>query len=100
MRKITLIAAAIVGLGLTVASAEVNLAACKGCHGKSFEKKALGKSKIVADMTKEDIEKAMVGYKEGNYGGPMKGIMKGQVAKYSNEELNASAEVMLKLAGK
>jgi cytochrome c-type protein NapB len=71
------------------AFAAVNLGACKGCHGANFEKKALGKSKIVKDMTKAEVSAALVGYKHGTYGGPMKGVMKGQVAKYSDAELKA-----------
>ena len=69
------------------AFAAVNLAACKGCHGANFEKHALGKSKIVKDMTKAEIVAALVGYKHGTYGGPMKGVMKGQVARYSDADL-------------
>ncbi len=72
------------------AFAAVNLGACKGCHGANFEKKALGKSKIVKDMTKAEVSASMIGYKDGTYGGPMKGVMKGQVAKYSNEELSST----------
>jgi len=66
---------------------QVNLGACKGCHGANFEVRALGKSKIVADMTKDEVSNALIGYKEGTYGGSMKGVMKGQVAKYSNDAL-------------
>ena len=73
-----------------VAFAAVNLAACKGCHGQNFEKKALGKSKIVKDMTKQEVSDSLVGYKNGTYGGPMKGLMKGQVAKYSEAELRST----------
>ncbi len=84
-------------LGLTVVGvvslfAEVNIAACAGCHGANFEKVALGKSKIVKDMTKADIEKALKGYKDGSYGGPMKAIMKGQVAKLSDADIKEIAE--------
>lgn len=63
---------------------------CTGCHGKIFEKAALGKSKIVKDMSEEDIFKALIGYKEGTYGGSMKGLMKGQVMSLS--DLNSSAK--------
>ena len=72
------------------AFAAVNLGACKGCHGANFEKKALGKSKIVANMTKAEVSASMIGYKNGTYGGPMKGVMKGQVAKYSEAELSST----------
>ena len=82
----------IVALSATTAlMAGVNAGACKGCHGQNFEKKALGKSKIVSDMTHADIAVAMKGYKAGTYGGPMKGLMKGQVAKYSDADLDAFA---------
>jgi len=69
------------------AFAAVNTAACAGCHGKNFEKSAMNKSKIVADMSKEDVSKALLGYKTGTYGGPMKKMMQMQVSKYSDEEL-------------
>jgi cytochrome c-type protein NapB len=66
--------------------------ACKGCHGQQFEKKAMGTSKIVKDMSKEDIVKALKGYKDGSYGGSMKGIMKGQVASLSDADMAAMAD--------
>ena len=66
--------------------------ACKGCHGQQFEKKAMGTSKIVKDMSKEDIVKALKGYKDGSYGGTMKGIMKGQVASLSDADMAAIAD--------
>jgi len=74
------------------AFAAVNLGACKGCHGVHFEKHALGKSKIVKDLTKAQVTAALQGYKAGTYGGPMKGIMKGQVSRYSNADLAAAAQ--------
>jgi cytochrome c-type protein NapB len=74
----------------TVAFAGVNLGACKGCHGQNWEKAALGKSKIVANMTKAEVSAALVGYKNGTYGGPMAGVMKGQVAKYSEADLQST----------
>jgi len=80
----------IVALTATTAlMAGVNAGACKGCHGQSFEKKALGKSKVVKDMSHADIATALKGYKAGTYGGAMKGLMKGQVAKYSDADLDA-----------
>lgn len=72
------------------AFAAVNLGACKGCHGANFEKAALGKSKIVKDMTKQEVSDALVGYKNGTYGGAMKGVMVGQVARYSEADLRAT----------
>jgi cytochrome c-type protein NapB len=96
MIKKSLITIATLGLLTISASAEVNTAACAGCHGKDFEKSAMGKSKIVKDMTKADIETALKGYKDGSYGGAMKGIMKGQVAKFDDA---AIAEIATSIAG-
>lgn len=79
-------------------AAPVNLKSCMGCHGQNFEKSALGKSKVVSSMSEKEIETAMVGYKNGTYGGPMAGLMKGQVAKYSEAELKASAAEIKALA--
>ena len=68
-----------------------SVAACTGCHGQNFEKAALGKSKIVKDMSKSDIVKALKGYKDGSYGAAMKGIMKGQVASLSDADIDSIA---------
>ncbi|MBE0515611.1 cytochrome C [Sulfurimonas sp.] len=92
MKKIIL---SIVALGATTAlMAAVNAAACTGCHGADWSKAALGKSKNVAEMSKADIAVALKGYKDGSYGAAMKGLMKGQVDKYSNEELDAFAQTI------
>jgi cytochrome c-type protein NapB len=69
-------------------------AGCVSCHGANFEKKALGKSKIVKDMSKEDIVKALKGYKDGSYGGAMKATMKPQVANLSDADIAALADAI------
>lgn len=74
-------------------------AACAGCHGQHFEKAAMGKSKIVKDMSKADILVALKGYKTGTYGGAMKGLMKGQVAALSDADMKAIAEMIKGGAG-
>ena len=71
-------------------------AKCIGCHGANGEKVALGKSKIIKDMTKADFIAAMKGYKDGSYGGPMKGLMKGQVAPLSDADIEAIANQIAK----
>ena len=70
---------------------EVNTAACAGCHGANFEKKAMGVSKIVKDLSKADIVTALKGYKAGTYGGAMKGVMAGQVASLDDATIEAIA---------
>jgi len=84
-------------LGSLLASSALyaaNTAGCVGCHGASFEKKAMGKSKVVKEMSKEDIVKALKGYKDGSYGGAMKGMMKGQVASMSDADMAAIADAI------
>lgn len=77
-------------LCITVSFCEVNLAPCKSCHGVDYEKAALGKSKIVRDMTKNEVSASLIGYKNGTYGGSMKGIMKSNVVIYTNKELSTT----------
>jgi len=93
MKKIVIASIATLALVAT-ASAAVNGKACAACHGANFEKHALGKSKIVANLTHAEIAKALKGYKAGTFGGPMKGVMKGQVAKYSDADLEAFAQTI------
>ncbi|CAI6148469.1 MAG: Cytochrome c-553 [uncultured Sulfurimonas sp.] len=88
MKKIIIASVTALTLASTLAAGVV-AAKCVGCHGKSFEKKAMGKSKIVAEMSHADIATALKGYKVGSYGGPMKGLMKGQISKYSDADLDA-----------
>lgn len=82
----------------TLVFAEVNLASCAGCHSSDWSKKALGKSKVVADMNATAISTALLGYKDGTYDSAgMAGIMRAQVSKYSVEELNATATIIADL---
>ncbi len=74
-------------------------AACAGCHGQHFEKKAMGVSKIVKDMSKADILVALKGYKAGTYGGAMKQIMQGQVKALSDADIKAIADIIKSGAG-
>lgn len=68
----------------------INLTSCKGCHGVDFEKAALGVSKIVMNMSKSEVSAALIGYKNGTYGGPMKNMMKSHVINYTNKELSTT----------
>ena len=95
MIKQSIITIATIGL-LSMTATAANTAACAGCHGANFEKSALGKSKIVKDMSQADIETALKGYKDGSYGGVMKGVMKGQVAALDDA---AIAEIAASIAG-
>ncbi|XPV69973.1 MAG: c-type cytochrome [Halarcobacter sp.] len=66
--------------------------ACATCHGANAEKHALGKSQVIQGWDVAKVEKALHGYKDGSYGGPMKGVMKGQVARLSDADIKAVAE--------
>ena len=65
---------------------------CAGCHGPSAEKPALGKSKIIKGWTKDQIVESLNGYKNGTYGGVMKGVMKSQVSNMTTEDIEAVSE--------
>jgi cytochrome c553 len=69
---------------------------CIGCHGADFGKAALGKSKIVKDMSKEEIVAALKGYQAGTFGGPMKGVMEGQVKGLDDAAIQAIADEIKK----
>ena len=78
-------------VSLLTTAAVANTAGCKGCHGADFEKKAMNVSKVVKEMSKEDIVKALKGYKDGSYGGAMKAIMAGQVKTLDDAAIEALA---------
>ncbi len=65
---------------------------CAGCHGANAEKPALGKSQIIQGWDATKIKKALKGYKNGSYGGSMKGVMKGQVARLSETDIKVLAQ--------
>ena len=87
----------VIALGSLIATSALysaGTAGCLGCHGASFEKKAMGKSKVVKDMSKEDIIKSLNGYKDGSYGGAMKVMMTGQVKSLDSSAINALADAI------
>ena len=88
MKKVILSLAVLTATSL-LADATALYKPCAGCHGAKAEKKALGKSKVIAGWKSADVVKALEGYKAGTYGGAMKGVMKGQVAKLSADDMKA-----------
>ena len=84
-----------VALGALLATsstyAAVSIAVCAGCHGQNFEQAALGKSKIVKDMSLKEIIHALKGYNAGTYGDTMKELMVQQVKAISMQDLEAMA---------
>jgi cytochrome c553 len=65
---------------------------CASCHGVKAEKRALNKSQIIQGWSKDRVVTALKGYKNGNYGGAMKGLMKGQVAAYDETKIEKVAK--------
>jgi len=77
-------------LGTMIAAASLMAASwapCAGCHGANAEKAALGKSQIIKGWPVDKTVAALKGYKDGSYGGAMKGVMKGQVARLSDADI-------------
>jgi len=92
-----LITGMVVAVGLACTLSADGAAAykkCAACHGANGEKAALGKSKVINQMTKAEIVTALNGYKDGSYGGAMKTLMKGQVANLSETDIQAIAEMI------
>lgn len=90
-----LLGLAVVG-SLTVASAggaDV-YKKCSACHGATGEKKALGKSAIIKGWEAKKTVAALKGYKDGTYGGAMKGLMKGQVAALNDTQIEDVAKFL------
>lgn len=96
MRTKVLVMVSILALATSMLSADGAEAykKCAGCHGAKGEKKALGKSKVIAEMTKAEIVDSLKGYKDGTYGGAMKGLMKGQVANLDDAQIQAIADLI------
>ncbi len=90
-----LLGLAVVG-SLTVAMADgaALYKKCSACHGASGEKKALGKSAVIKGWEAQKTVAALKGYKAGTYGGPMKGLMKGQVAALDDAQIEDIAKFL------
>lgn len=95
MKKLVMAATAI-ACSISFANATPAYTKCVTCHGPNGEKVALGKSKIIKDMSKADFIAAMKGYQDGSYGGPMKAIMKPQAAGLSEADIQAIADFIIK----
>ena len=95
--KALVIAGAILGSTSLLADGAALYNKCASCHGANGEKVALGKSKVIANMSEADLNTAMNGYKDGSYGGPMKGLMKGQVNRLSTEDISSLSAYIVTL---
>ncbi|WP_457747365.1 c-type cytochrome [Sulfurimonas sp.] len=71
--------------------------ACAGCHGDNAQKRALNKSQVIQGWSEDKVVTALNGYKDGSYGGAMKAVMKGQVSKLSEADIEALAQYIASL---
>ena len=60
---------------------------CQRCHGKVFEKRALGRSRIVRDLKKEEIIKRLNYFKTSN------SIMKSYASRLSEKQIRQIANI-------
>lgn len=59
---------------------------CK-CRKDSFRRK-----EIIKDWKANRIKEALIGYRTETYGHKMKAVIKGQVGKFTDDEINAVSE--------
>jgi len=91
MKKIVL--SSMLAAACAFAAAPASYSTCVACHGAKGEKAfAATPTKIPASLSKADVAKALHGFKDGSYGGKMKGVMKGQVMKLTEADINELAE--------
>lgn len=88
----------VIAASLLVASAAFagSFDKCATCHGAAGEKAAMGKSKVIKDMTKADFVSALKGYKDGTYGGAQKALMVAQVKDLDEATMNDIAATIIK----
>jgi len=99
MKKIAILGLVAAGaISLMAADGAALFKKCAGCHGAKAEKKALGKSEVIAGWDKAKIVQALKGYKAGkrNVHG-MGALMRSQVATYSDADIEAVADYISKL---
>ncbi len=70
--------------------------ACATCHGINGEKKALNVSNLLQGQSKNEIITKLNGYKNGTYGGAMKGVMSSQAKILTKEKIEALGDYISK----
>jgi len=93
MKKFSLALLLVGATSFLVADGAALYKKCAGCHGANGEKKALGKSAVLAGLSVDKIIEDLKGYKAGtlNLHG-MGGVMKGPLASFSDDDIKAVAE--------
>lgn len=72
-------------------------AVCIPCHGAKAEKSAVNKSQIINKWSKDQILKALKGYKDGTYGGTYKATMIPTVKRLSDDDMEELAAYIVNL---
>lgn len=79
MKKVLSLVALLCASSIFAADGATLFKTCATCHGSKAEKAALNKSQIIAGWSSDKTIAALTGYKDGTYGGALKGTMAGQV---------------------
>lgn len=74
-------------ISATVTGAGLYAQKCASCHGKDAKKSALNTSRPIAGWSSEKLKDALNGYKNGTFGGKMKGLMQGQSKPLSDSDI-------------
>ncbi|MEA3384751.1 MAG: cytochrome C [Campylobacterota bacterium] len=92
MKKIALTTLLVSGLALSAYAMPASYGKCVGCHGAKGER-AFGSTpnKVPNKLTKAEVKTALIGYKDGSYGGPQKMLMKGQSLGLSDAQITEIA---------
>jgi len=72
---------------LPTSGADLYAQKCASCHGIDAKKSALNASAPIAGWTTAKTQDALNGYKDGSFGGKMKGIMQGQSKPLSSSDI-------------
>ena len=91
MKKILFLATLIGVTSVFAADGEALFKTCTTCHGTRAEKSALNKSQVIAGWSSDKTVAALNGYKDGTYGGTLKGTMTAQVKNLSADDIKALA---------
>jgi len=74
-------------LALHVALFASFIKVCQNCHGKTFEKRALGRSRVVKNLKKDEIIQRLKYFKTSN------SIMKSYASRLSDKQIKQIANV-------
>ncbi len=96
MKKPLLFSSLLVSMLFASDTAPKAYEACAPCHGEKGEISALGKSKIIKNMSKADIIEAINIYKYGVLGEAMSPLMRTEVKKLSDKQIKAIADYIAK----